>query len=392
MKEFSLYIHIPFCISKCYYCDFFSIPAKKITDEYVNSLCNEIVTRSKKYKNSLCKSIYIGGGTPSLLSPSQLEKISKFIFTCFNFTSDYEFTMELNPDDVDDLLLKSLMSAKVNRISLGLQSMSDTVLKFIHRRADKNQNLSALKLIDKKWKGKVSFDLICGLPYEEKESFLLNLQDLLSYNPDHISLYSLCVEDETLLGKMICEKSIEYDYDFTDELWILGKELLEKNGYKQYEVSNFAIEGYECKHNLAYWNHENYIGIGCGATGTEYFEDGSGCRITNNKNIEKYIAFWNDLNLVTSNSVIPQEKEFIDVETSSFEFFMMGLRKNGGIKSSDYKKYFSCPIPQDIHNLFRKWTNNDLAEIISINDDIIYKLNNKGLLFLNKFLEELLSL
>lgn len=392
MDNFSLYIHIPYCFSKCDYCDFFSIPSKKIDDKYIECLCNEIVYKSKKYKKSECNTIYIGGGTPSLLSSTQLKKISDFIFTCFNISSNYEFTVELNPDDVSETLLKSLEYAKVNRLSLGLQSMSDDVLKFIHRRANRSQNFNAIKLISRKWKGNVSFDFICGLPYEKKESFLNNLEEVLAYNPDHISLYSLCVEEETVLGNKICNKIIEYDYDFSDELWLCGKDLLEKNGYFQYEVSNFSIKGFECKHNLAYWNHKTYIGIGCGATGTEYNNDGTGIRITNIKELNKYIEFWQNVNNPDNNCMIPIEKEVIDLDTSIFEFFMMGLRKKSGVSHEDFYNIFQKDIPQNIIELFEKWQNKSLAEIIIKDNTTYYRLSKRGLLFLNKFLEELLSL
>ena len=229
----SVYIHIPYCISKCDYCDFFSVPCSKnlVPDEYVSSLCFEI----EFFKDliSPIETLYIGGGTPSLLSKKQLESV----FCALNkagFEKNPEITYELNPSDVtEDYLL-------------------------------------SLEIVQKTWKKSFSVDLISSLPFESEEEFLSSLKELLFYNPSHISLYSLCVEEETVLGKKINSGKIKYDFDLSDKIWLSGKDFLVENGFVHYEVSNFYRKenGFPCRHNLSYWSLKDYFGFGSGATGS----------------------------------------------------------------------------------------------------------------------------
>ena len=396
-KPFSLYIHIPFCISKCSYCDFFSIKCgisnlttSRIPDSYITSLINELKFRIKNYKSKECKSVYIGGGTPSLLTQNQFTSIFDFIKNELELTKDYEFTVELNPDDVTEELLQFLNASIINRISLGIQSLDDSVLKFVKRRAGKKENLNAINLIEKFWKKEVSYDLISALPLEKEKSFLENLDFICSKKPAHISLYSLTVEEETELGKEIFSSHLDYDFEKADSMWLKGKKLLEKRGYHQYEISNFCLKGKECRHNLTYWNHQDYIGAGSGGTGTVYNQDGSGIRWTNIKDIEKYIKAWEKYNPSTSIADSDcQITEKIERDTSKFEFFMMGLRKNAGISDTEYKSVFNEEIPLSVVNLFKKWQKKKLSEIETQGEDTRYYLNSKGLLFLNQFLEQM---
>lgn len=396
-KPFSLYIHIPFCISKCSYCDFFSIKCtgfnfstSRIPDSYITSLINELKFRIKNYESKECKSVYIGGGTPSLLTQNQFTSIFDFIKKELELTKDYEFTVELNPDDVTEELLQFLNASIINRISLGIQSLDDSVLKFVKRRAGKKENLNAINLIEKFWKKEVSYDLISALPLEKEKSFLENLDFICSKKPAHISLYSLTVEEETELGKEIFSSRLDYDFEKADSMWLNGKKLLEKRGYHQYEISNFCLKGKECRHNLTYWNHQDYIGAGSGGTGTVYNQDGSGIRWTNIKDIEKYIKAWEKYNQSTSIADSDcQITEKIERDTSKFEFFMMGLRKNAGISDAEYKSVFNEEMPLSVVNLFKKWQKKKLSEIETQGEDTRYYLNSKGLLFLNQFLEQM---
>ena len=424
-KKLSLYIHIPFCLSKCEYCDFFSsvLPCGKeagqkiIPDLYVEALCNEIIFRVKEYDPQSLRSVYIGGGTPSLLDGNQINKICNTILSLKqSFSSKkgvqtqtqlqiqpFEFTMEVNPDDVTEDFLDCLEKNGINRISCGIQSLSDSCLKFVNRRAKRAENLKAMELISRKWKGKKSFDLICGLPDETEESFREALDVVMSYNPEHISMYSLTIEEETALGRKCSSGQLEYDFNFADELWLSAKDYLEKNNYHQYEVSNFCKSGNECVHNLVYWNHEDYIGCGSGATGTLYAADGSGFRWTNTKDIKKYIEFWTDvssncklgfnLNVCTDEFMGVCKDvcsiENVDLEASVFEYFMMGLRKSIGISEKDFYARFKKNIPAQIVELFEKYQKKGLADILSLEDDKRYFLTKEGLLFLNRFLEEI---
>ena len=387
-KEVSLYIHIPFCISKCDYCDFFSVTGcQSLLDDYIQALGSEIEARLKEYGPAEIKSLYVGGGTPSLLSQNQLKKLEDIIKP-LKKTETFEFTFEVNPDDVTEELLQALDKTGVNRISCGLQSFSQKVLENIHRRAGAEQVEKALLLLKKNWKHKLSVDLICGLPFESQKSMLEGLKKLCRLGIPHISFYSLCVEEETPLGQAIITNKIKYDYDFSDQLWIKGRDFLLQNAYEQYEVSNFCLPGYECLHNMTYWTHGDYIGIGSGASGTIYNTDGSSSRWTNTKDIKKYMEYWKKKPLCLND--IPQDVEKIEQETALFEYFMMALRTKRGISSGEYKSIFGLEIPDKIIQILDKWCQRGLCVCLCpAEKEKSYHLNEKGLLFLNSLLEEL---
>ncbi len=393
--NFSLYIHIPFCVSKCLYCDFYSVPKTCVLDSYIESVVSELNFRINEYKidgviNKI-QSVYIGGGTPSLLSFSQIKKLNDFFLLKNLLTNDAEVTIEVNPDDVNEQFIDFLNESFINRISCGLQSMNDDVLRFVKRRGSVSDNIHALELLKSKWKKNFSVDLICGLPGEDEKSFFYGLNKILEYKPNHISMYSLTIEDSTPLGKLYNSGKLDYNFDFADDLWLKAKSFLTENGYLQYEVSNFANDNFESKHNLAYWNHQSYIGIGSGATGTVYNSDGSGIRWTNSLDIQKYINFWlNKFDNINVKNI--EELENIDIDTSKIEFFIMGLRKISGITTKEYEDLFKEKIDTKIINCFEKWHKKNLCEIVKDKQSgsIRYSLGQKGILFLNAFLEEII--
>ncbi len=396
-KKYSVYIHIPYCLSKCKYCDFFSIPcgAAKVPEEYITALCNEMTRISGK----VIDTVYIGGGTPSLLNDKQIKKLFCTLNKECKLSDDVEITFEVNPDDVTKKLLEILEAAGVNRISCGIQSMNDKALAFAGRRADSAANRNALELFKKYWKNALSLDFICGLPEETEESFIKGLKEAVLYSPSHISMYSLSIEKETPFGLDLASGKYAYDYDFADQLWLKGREFLKTNNYLQYEVSNFALDiGNNnkniCRHNLSYWNHKDYFGLGSGATGTIYGEGGEGLRQTNTSDINKYINYWQKNSISNADNPaennlktkIPQLSEKIDFSTSKFEFFMMGLRKLEGISQKEYEKIFNTPLPENFIKLFNNWQTKGLCHKIGDR----FALNEKGILFLNSFLEGLL--
>ncbi len=399
-KQVSLYIHIPFCLSKCDYCDFFSVvndnactvkncgtsvPGIPVPQQYVDSVCEEIKFRIKEYGCCELKSVYVGGGTPSLLTPVQINQLGSEIAK-LDKSDNFEFTFEINPDDVTLQLIDSLAASGVNRLSCGIQSFSQKVLENINRRANAVQVNNALELLCSNWKKKLSIDLICGLPFETEETMLEGLKKLCSLKIPHISFYSLCVEEETPLGNAIINNKIKYDYDFSDDLWIKGRDFLLQNGYEQYEISNFCLPGYECIHNMTYWSHGDYIGVGSGATGTVYEKNGNGLRWTNIKNIKNYIKFWKSGDKTLE---IPQDVEKIGHQVSKFEYFMMGLRTKRGISTTEYKNIFGDDIPQKVQIILEKWCSLGKCKSITEPNGKRYCLNSEGMLFLNNLLEEL---
>lgn len=399
-EEVSLYIHIPFCISKCAYCDFFSQPYKKdlllpLLGKYINAFSNEIAFRLADFNVKKIQTIYIGGGTPSLLSAENFIRLFDFIKSSGKLTSDAEITVEVNPDDVNQKLLETLQACGVNRISCGIQSMNDAALKKAFRRADYKTNQQALTLFQQYWKGQLSLDLISGLPLDDEKSLIKSLEEICSVNPDHISLYSLTIEDNTPFGRQLASGQLNYDFDWADKLWLTGRDFLEEQGYKWYEVSNFCRPGKECKHNLSYWTHKNYIGCGSGACGTVYQDDGEGIRWTNSNNISEYIDYWMQTSSANENqrpeeNKLPQILETIDKDTSEFEFFMMGLRKILGIRDADFMKIFQHELPEKFLQLFKTWEDKGLCQKRKLDDGMLeYAMSRQGMLFLNRFLEEL---
>lgn len=421
METYSLYIHIPFCTSKCTYCDFFSIPVgsdfsfcektQKIFKDYVLALKKELEYYFEKFQIKSLKTIYIGGGTPSLLSVEQIQDIFNFISSKLKIEENAEITLEANPQDISEEFLEKLKKTPVNRLSLGIQCCNDNVLKSLERRCDINQVNFALDIIKNKWVScglSFSCDLISGLPFLSDEDFIFGLEKVISSGVNHISLYSLMIEDGTVLEKQISRNEIEYSDEKNDNQWILGKEFLEKKGFYQYEVSNFAKKGFESRHNTVYWRTENYLGCGAGATGTvDCFRWNNVC------DVEKYCDFWLHAdfgeNFVYELEKVQNEKnprivEILSEKEKEFEFLMMGFRLREGVKSSVYKKRFGfdlgkrlgCSLDSKIEKknlgVFDKWKEKKLCDVEKTLDteDERFFLTGDGLLFLNQFLEELM--
>lgn len=334
------------------------------------------------------KSVYIGGGTPSILSPLQIEKLLSCVSGFVSSAS--EISIEINPDDLTKEKLSAYEKSGINRLSLGIQAFGDDVLKKVNRRSDTEKNLSALNLVSRYWKNEFSADLISALPFQTEENFIYGIKTLLSFKPHHVSLYSLTIEEGTPLFSAVENHLLDYDNEKASELWIKGRDFLEKNGYEQYEVSNFYRKsgGKKCVHNLSYWNQESYIGCGSGATGTIYENhENESYRYTNTKNIDKYIKFWGDKkNDFLKKHEKYEEKEILSLDTLSFEYFMMGLRKTNGISISQFINKYGRKRFEKIEGNILEWKKNGLAEISLINGDEFFFLNKKGLLFLNQFL------
>ncbi|MBP5251052.1 MAG: radical SAM family heme chaperone HemW [Treponema sp.] len=379
MKEIPLYVHIPFCAKKCGYCDFFSIPQKSISDDYVRALVKEISFFASEYKLYF-KTVYVGGGTPSLLSESQIEFLFRNIKPFFS-QKIKEVTFEMNPESVTGEKLKVLEASGVNRISVGIQSLTQNALDFCGRKCSALTAENALKIISRVWKNKFSADAISGLPCQSDKEFLDSLKKIISYNPDHVSLYSLSLEEGTPLYKKFENGS--YDYDGADEQWIFGRDFLFKNGYFQYEVSNFSKPGFEGIHNSCYWAQEDYAGCGCGATGTFYKER---LRWTDTRNIEKYIKFWlsYDGKGRINTGEIPRETEILSIKDIEYEFLMMGLRTLKGLDSKVYEKKFGKSLKERLEQS-SVWNDFVREKKASVSEGC-FSLNKDGILFLNKLL------
>ena len=392
-QKTSLYVHIPFCHHKCDYCDFFSVQLdSKISDDFVKSLLNEAFYYKTFYNIDSWSTIYIGGGTPSLLSPVQLSTLLDGLVSLSKDFPD-EITVEMNSESVDSSKIQSCIDSGVTRFSLGLQSRLQASLDAVGRITSVKLQDRALNLLKKEWKGHLNLDVMAGLPRQNAKDFEKGLGEIISFGSDHISMYSLMIEEETPLFKSIEDGRVEVDDEKSDEQWFCGRKMLEDAGFVQYEVSNFARKGGESLHNMSYWQQKNYIGIGPGAAGTWYdFEKGS-LRWTDTTDITRYIAFWKDSS--DAGVVLPRTEEKLDPETLEFEFLMMGLRTIYGVSSSLYEARYTTvgPWHGDLKarlyardSLWSNFEEKGYTEMKQKGEDVYYSLNGKGLMFLNELL------
>ncbi len=280
MNPVGIYIHIPFCRSKCRYCDFYSLTDESVKERYIDRVIEEICTY--KGKNIVADTLFIGGGTPSLLST---EEIKRLVSACREvFLLDGEITVEANPDSVNEPYLKELFLSGVNRISFGAQSGINKELEALGRRHNSGQITEAVNFARKAGFKNISLDVMLGIPYQTKESLLKTLTFIQSLDPTHISAYILKIEEGTDFYKNHIE-SICADEDEVAELYLETVSFMEKHGFKQYEISNFAKQGFECRHNLKYWNCEEYLSFG--VAGHSFFDKK---RFYHKKSVKEYLS------------------------------------------------------------------------------------------------------
>ena len=370
------YIHIPFCKSKCAYCSFVSFNRLEKITGYVYALLKDI---SDNYCGEKLRTLYFGGGTPSLLPIDLLSKIIKK----FKFQNNYELTMEINPDDANLEYFSALKTLGVNRLSLGSQTFDDKILKLIGRRHDSNAIVNAVKLAKEAGFTNISVDLIYGLPLQTLDSLKNDLEKFLELDIQHISTYGLKIEEGSKFSRYYScnrpaptlalprgEGTTEIclpDDDAQADMYELINNTLEKNGYYRYEVSNFAKSGYESKHNLNYWDNNEYYGFGCAAHG--YVD---GIRYSNYSTLDEYMAKPSTHEL--GHTLSQQEK----LEEEIF----LGFRKRSGIDVNRIKERFGIDFNSKYKNILDKY--NEFIEPTPNG----YTLNLKGVLISNLILSE----
>ena len=378
-KNFGIYIHIPFCAKKCNYCDFISFENKNnMIEEYINALKKEIEEFDfSKYEVT---TIYLGGGTPSYIKENYiveiLELIKNKISTNKTKWDDIEITIEVNPGTVTKEKLKAYKNIGINRLSIGLQSTNDKLLKQIGRIHNYEEFLNTYNLAKKIGFNNINVDLMIALPNQTIEDIKESLEKIVSLDPNHISVYSLIVEEETLIAQQLEEGKIELPSDDEERrMYWYVKDFLELSGYNHYEISNFSKNGKESKHNLNCWNQEEYIGFGLASH--SYID---GIRFCNISNLEKYIENINNLDF-NKNKIIEEKQTKEDMEK---EFMMLGFRKIEGVDISKFKeKYLENPI-----FLYRKELDKLAKEGLIEVDLNNIKLTNKGLDLANLVFEE----
>ena len=372
-KEIGIYVHIPFCKQKCYYCDFVSYCTKdNLIEDYVKAVEKEIELKNIK---STITTIYIGGGTPSYIDSNYIKEIVHKIFEK-NVSKEAEITIEVNPGTVTFEKLKDYKDCGINRLSIGLQSTQDELLKKIGRIHNFEEFLNTYKMAKKIGFKNINIDLMIGLPGQRISDLKDSLEKVVKLKPKHISVYSLIVEEGTPISEKIQKGELELPDEETERnMYWYVKNMLELNGYIHYEISNFAKKGYYSKHNMNCWEQKEYLGIGSAA---HSYRDIT--RYSNNTNVEEYIKNVKQNKLERNRIIHEIQKE----DDTKKEFMLLGLRKIEGIKISDFKnKFGDNPI-----YLYRTELNKLVEEKLIIVDDDNIRLTNKGIDLANLVWEE----
>lgn len=370
-----IYIHIPFCRKKCIYCDFYSVGIRGLEDAYIDAVIAECRLRKDELHGNEVKTVYIGGGTPSLLSPELVKKLKNGIGDIVNLTSVEEFTIEVNPDDVTPQYISEVKATGINRVSMGVQSFVDTELQTINRRHDASQALAAIKAIKEAGIGNISIDLIYGLPGQTLESWKLSLDVALKQNVPHISCYNLSYEEGTRLYRMRDEGKIsECNDELCVEMYRLMSNTLRSAGYEHYEVSNFALPGMYSRHNSSYWTGDVYLGLGASAHSFDGFE-----RSYNIAEVRRYIADICQGNLVC-------EREKITLDERYDEYVMIHLRTSKGIDVSLVDSLFGKKYAMH----FKKEAVRHVDANLLLENNGIYSLTEDGVMLSDMIIRDLM--
>jgi oxygen-independent coproporphyrinogen-3 oxidase len=372
IMEASLYIHIPFCAGACNYCNFYSVAVgndERRLDRYVERLLADVEAGFERFAVDSVPTVYLGGGTPSVLGSGRLERLLAGLVSLLP-SPPLEFTVEANPESADEAFYRSCLEWGVNRISLGVQTFHEPSRRAVQRVGSGLLQLQLqrqLELARDFYGGAFSVDLIAGLPLQTKSILLDDIERLLRFEPAHISLYSLSIEEGTPL-----EKTFSPDADYMDNLWLLGRDSLEQAGYRHYEVSNFSLPGKQSIHNKRYWHMKNWLGVGAGASGT-LIDEGSatGRRYTTPCDLDAYL-----------NGEAITEEEFLDSATLIKESLLMGFRSLDGPDAALFQRRFKHPLTAFIPHTIAVWRDKHLLAPDH------RALSRDGLLFLNRFLIE----
>lgn len=346
-----IYIHVPFCTQRCYYCDFYSSVNTRLTNSFVNSLLQETEQKKSFFAEPLAiRTIYFGGGTPSLLTIQQLESILDKLSRTFYIAINVEITCEVNPDDLSPEFLKALRKIGINRLSMGIQSFDPVQLKIMNRRHNAKQAEDSVKMAVEAGFRNLSIDLIYALPHLNQELWQQTLEKAFSLPVQHISAYHLGIEEGTVFGNWLKKGKIQERNE--DESWLQFKMLHDfasLKGFDHYEISNLSLPEYRSKHNTSYWNNVPYLGLGPSAHSFNGIQ-----RFWNVADINKYI------NSVENNHVFTQS-ETLTIENRLHETIMTRLRTKEGIQLSNFEEQFGLEDRKKLESFFAQLIENQLA-------------------------------
>lgn len=380
-RELELYIHIPFCVKKCAYCDFLSGPASnQQIEEYVQALIEEIRYYKEFVKKYEVSTVFWGGGTPSLLTGEQMKALMEALGQTFFIRQNAEITMEANPGTVTVEKLLACQKAGINRISFGLQSVNNEELKMLGRIHTYEEFLESYEAARKAGFQNINVDLISAIPKQTVSSWEQTLQTIISLQPEHISAYSLIVEEGTTFAKLYGEGcKLEHLLPMEEDerrMYERTEELLREAGYHRYEISNYAKEGYECQHNLGYWERKEYLGLGLGAS--SLIEE---TRFHNTDEMEEYLRDANNPILLR------REQEKLDRQEQMEEFVFLGLRKIRGIQEEKFAEMFG----EDIWDCYGRNLERVIKEGLLEREEGVLRLTRKGIDVSNYVFYEILS-
>lgn len=377
---FEIYIHIPFCIRKCGYCDFLSFPASDdVIDKYVAALLKEI--QSKSIKSAEVSTVFIGGGTPSILMPEHIGSIMSELKSSFRLRENAEITIEANPGTINADKANAYIKNGINRVSIGLQSSQDIELQKLGRIHSWQDFLDSYNILREAGINNINVDIMSGLPLQSVRGYEETLNRVCELQPEHISAYSLIIEENTPFYHMYNDNYGKLRSELPDEekereQYYLTESKLSQYGYKRYEISNYAKEGYECRHNKGYWKRTPYLGFGIGAA--------SLCnevRFNNIRNIEKYILNSEHTEEITENVQQLTLKERME------EYMFLGMRMAEGVSKSQFKQIFGTDMEEVYGNVISKYESYGMVKTI----DGRVSLTDKGIDVSNVIFSEFLQ-
>ncbi len=366
MKEINIYIHIPYCKAKCRYCNFFVVAGRTPQlPTYFKALEKELLSYKEKLKNYSIKTIYFGGGTPSLVESKYISRLINAVKQNFTISENLDISIETNPENLTSEKLANYLSDGIRRISFGLQAWQNETLKYLGRLYTIEEFVEKFDLVKSSGFKNINIDLIFGIPNQTVEEWEESLDNVIALNPQHISTYSLEVDQESIFGIMEKQgkfKRLEEGID--REMYLLSREKLKEAGYKHYEISNFAKDGFQSKHNSAIWNGEEYIGLG--ASGHSYFDNE---RYNNVYSIEKYIAG------ILLNRDNRENVQPINKNQQTLEYIILQLRLIDGINLKAFAEKFG----NDFSKLYKSQISNLEKKNLIYFENENLKLTSKGM-------------
>jgi oxygen-independent coproporphyrinogen-3 oxidase len=384
-KYLSLYIHIPFCIRKCNYCDFLSAPADEETKEtYIQALLLEIESyRESELSQRKIATVFFGGGTPSVLAADQITRILDKIKSVFELLPDCEITLEMNPGTVTKEKCKCYYNAGVNRVSIGLQSPDDALLQTLGRIHTYEQFLQTYDDVRVSGIQNVNVDLMSALPGQDLQGYCEGIRKVTRLSPEHISAYSLIIEEGTpFYDKYKNECNLFPDEQMDRIMYEQTKKILQEFGYERYEISNYARPGYECKHNMVYWKCEDYLGLGLGSSSLI-----NNARFKNACDLKEYIRAWKTEDGISAQGF---EREELTRRMQMEEFMFMGLRMMRGVSERRFEEKFGDTVRQIYRRQLDRLTEEKLLYKYEKTDGVYWALTDKGIDVSNYVFEQFL--